>query len=98
MKTRVEVFPQVLEFVAGLPPAPRHAIRLAIRGLQHWRGDIRPLRGKLEGYYRLRVSRWRILFRVQTSGETQVIQCVFAEARALVYEVFSQVMATEGPP
>lgn len=96
MKTRVEVLPQVAAFVAALPPEPRRALRTALRQLADWRGDIAPLRGKLEGFYRLRVDRWRVVFCCRADAQGQVIQCVFAAPRQLVYEIFRPIAGTEG--
>lgn len=98
MKTCVEVLPQVIEFVSALPPEPRRALRKGIRGLEKWRGDIRPLRAELEGYHRLRVGRWRVVVRTEATAEGRVIRCVYAAPRALACEALSQVIATEGPP
>lgn len=96
MKTRIEVLPQVADFVASLPPEPRRTIRLALRDLEQWRGEIAPLRGRLEGYCRLKVARWRVVFRCEAAADGQVIQCVFAAPRPIVYEVFRPIAATEG--
>jgi len=49
------------------------------------RGDIRALRERLEGYYRLRVGAYRIIFRYLPG---RVIECVYINDRALVYEIF----------
>ena len=44
---RIEVLPQVYDFLRTLAPEPRRTLRLAIRGLQNWFGDIKPLEGDL---------------------------------------------------
>ena len=46
----------------------------------------------MEGYHRLRVGPYRIVF---SYGERQRIECVFAERRSLVYEVFARVLAEQ---
>jgi mRNA interferase RelE/StbE len=76
---------QVIDFVRRLPPEPRRAARLALKGLVHEKGDIRALEGTLAGYYRLRVGRHRIIFAYAGDG---AIEVVFIEERSLVYEVF----------
>jgi mRNA-degrading endonuclease RelE of RelBE toxin-antitoxin system len=44
------------------------------------------LEDDLEGFYRLRVSHHRIIFRYATDG---AIDCIHAAPRAFVYDVFS---------
>ena len=66
---------------------PKRRVRAALRRLETWQGDIKPLRGEFEGFYRLRVGGYRIVYRV-TSG--QVIQLEYADTRDAVYEAFRQ--------
>ncbi len=58
----VEVAGQVVTFIRSLSPEPRKALRRALSELGHERGDIRPLEGELEDFYRLRVGRYRVIF------------------------------------
>ncbi len=83
---RVEVSTQVADFVKRLPPEPRRLLRRALRDLAKEKGDIKPLEGPLDGYCRLRVAGYRVVFSYAASGR---IQCVFAERRSIVYEVFA---------
>lgn len=53
------------------------------------RGDVRSLEGPLQDYARLRVGPYRIILRYVTP---KTIECVFAERRELVYEVFAERM------
>jgi mRNA interferase RelE/StbE len=77
---------QVAEFLRSLAPEPRHQLRLAIRSLAAGRGDVKALEGELAGYWRLRVGSYRvILWRSAT-----VIECVFAERRSIIYEIFAE--------
>ncbi len=76
---------QVIDYVRRQAPEPRRAIRLALKGLIHKRGNIRSLEGTLAGYCRLRVVRHRIIF---ICAEDGAIEAVFIEERNLVYEVF----------
>ena len=79
---------QVAEFLRGLSPEPRRQLRVAIRALARNRGDIKALEGGLAGYWRLRVGSYRvILWRSAT-----VIECVFAERRSIIYEIFAEEM------
>lgn len=84
---KVRVAPQVVDFLRGLAPEPRQ--RLALRDLQKGRGDIKPLEGPLHDYCRLRVGPYRIIL---SYSKSRTIDCVFAERRSIVYEVFAAAM------
>jgi mRNA-degrading endonuclease RelE of RelBE toxin-antitoxin system len=82
---KVEVSPQVVDFVRRLPPEPRRRLRRALKELAREKGDIKRLEGPLDAYCRLRVDGYRII--VFYAGRS--IQCIFAERRSIVYEVFA---------
>jgi mRNA interferase RelE/StbE len=86
----VELEQQVIDFVRSLPPQPRQALRRAVKNLQLEQGDIRALEGELEGLYRLRVQRYRVIFHYDLQRDRRVIRCVYAATRSIVYEVFAQ--------
>ncbi len=77
---------QVADFLRCLAPEPRRQLRLAIRSLARGRGDVRALEGELAGYCRLRVGSYRVILWQRAT----VIECVFAERRSIVYEVFAE--------
>ena len=85
---KIELAEQVREFVRVCPPEPRRWLRDALRKLTEERGDIKALDGELEGYHRLRVRSYRIVFRYETSKHGRIIRCDFAERRSVVYEAF----------
>ncbi len=89
MSFQDKVRPQVWVFATTLGLEHRRAFKRAVTGLATEKGDIRALGDKLSGYYRLKVARYRVIFRY-TPG--QVIECVFAEERKLVYEIFESEM------
>ena len=89
MSVRVRLAPQVVEFVRRQAPEPRRRLRRALRDLAAGKGDVQPLEGPLEDYCRLRVGPYRIILCYATS---KTIDCVFAERRRLVYEVFAERM------
>ncbi len=72
---RVEIAEQVVDFVRGLAPDPRRQLRLAMRGLEQDRGDIKALVGDLVGYHRLRVSDYRVIFRRLVLRGEKIIRC-----------------------
>ena len=86
---RVTVRPEVRQFAARLGLEHRRALKRAILALAREKGDIRALSDELSGYHRLRVGRFRVIFRYLPGNE---IQCVFAEERRLVYELFESEM------
>jgi mRNA-degrading endonuclease RelE of RelBE toxin-antitoxin system len=85
----VRLAPQVVAFVGRLPPEPRRRLRLALRDLAQGKGDVKPLEGPLQDYCRLRVGPYRVIL---SYGKSQVIECVFAERRSIVYEVFADAL------
>jgi mRNA-degrading endonuclease RelE of RelBE toxin-antitoxin system len=92
MRTRVEVSPQVVQYVQSLPPGPRRTLRLAIRGLARGRGDVRALEGELADFSRLRVGAHRVVFHVEVRDAERLIRCDYAEKRSVVYEVFAEIL------
>ncbi len=86
---RVRLTRQVVDFVRSQAPEPRRRLRQALRDLAQDEGDVRSLEGPLQDYQRLRVGPYRIVLR-RTTPKT--IDCVFAERRGIVYEIFSEAM------
>ena len=93
MRTRVSVESQVESFVRSLAPEPRRRLTRAVKGLAHNRGDIQRLEGRLEGYSRLRLAGLRVSFCERAERGERIIDCVFAEKRAIVYELFIRLMS-----
>lgn len=89
MSYTVRVEQQVKDFLAETGMEHRRAAKQALRGLQTEQGDIKALGDELEGFYRLRVGPHRILFRYRPG---KVIECVYMNRRAIVYEVFEREM------
>ncbi len=87
---KVELAKQVVDFVRGQAPEPRKRLRRALKQLGSDAGDIKALEGPLDGYCRLRVGAYRIIF---SYAAQRTLQCVFAERRSIVYEVFAEALA-----
>jgi len=87
---RVQVRAQVREFAAKSGLSQRRALKRAVLGLAREHGDICALHDELDGFYRLKVGRYRVIFRY-LSG--RIIECIFVEERKLVYEVFESEMS-----
>jgi mRNA-degrading endonuclease RelE of RelBE toxin-antitoxin system len=87
---KISASEQVAAWLCALPPQTKRRVRLALRGLAKNRGDIKGLRGPLEGFSRLRVGGNRILFRQVSPRE---IQLGYANTRDVVYELYEQILA-----
>ena len=90
---RVEVAQRVADFVRCQAPEPRRLLREGLRRLAREEGDIKALQGSLASYHRLRLGGYRIIFLYETERQSRVIRCLFAERRALVYEIFADMVA-----
>ena len=96
MKTGIELDPQVAEFVRSLAPEPRRRLRAALRGLEEEAGDLKQLEADLSGYARLRVGSYRVILRFYIDASQRMARCIFAERRAVVYELFSEILRGPG--
>lgn len=85
----VRLGPQVVDFIRQLAPDPRRKVRQALRDLEKGKGDIKALEGPLQDYARLRIGPYRVIL---SYGKSRTIDCVFAERRSLVYEVFADAL------
>jgi len=79
-----------LSFVRRLAPDPRRALKKSFTELRAERGDIRSLDDPLTGHYRVRVGKYRVIFRYI---ENKTIEVVFVEERRMVYEVYEEQLA-----
>ena len=81
---RVLVSEQIIARLRTLHPDHRKNIRTALRELAKGRGDLKELAGRLAGFYRLRIGRYRIVFRYRDKH----VEAIFLEQRSIVYELF----------
>jgi mRNA interferase RelE/StbE len=86
---KVRVSAQVEAFAQTLAPTPRRALRAGMAGLAHEDGDRRALEDDLAGFWRLRVGRIRVIY---GHVAPQTIDCIFAEERKFVYELFGALL------
>ena len=86
---KINLSEQVAGFVGRLAPAPRRELRLALKSLAKGRGDVKALEGPLTGYWRLRVSSYRVILFYRSPNE---VECVYAERRSIVYEIFAEAL------
>ncbi len=92
---KVEISLQVADFIRHQPPEPRRMLRRALRDLAQEKGDIKALEGPLAEYCRLRVGGYRVVF---AYAKRASIQCLFAERRSIVYEVFAEALRAHLAP
>jgi mRNA-degrading endonuclease RelE of RelBE toxin-antitoxin system len=90
---KIELAEQVSEFIRQSSPEVRRRIRFALRKLEDEKGDIKRLEGELEGYCRLRIHSYRVIFRYDHRKNERIIRCDFAEHRGVVYETFLRLFA-----
>ena len=83
---RISASDQVAGWLRNLPPESKRRVRVALRGLERWQGDIKPLRG-VGRFYRLRVGGYRIVCRTITKS---LVKLEYADTRDVVYEAFRQ--------
>ena len=85
----VRISSQVETFLASLAPEPKKRLRAALVALGKGEGDMKALEDDLAGFYRLRVARYRVVFCYRAPD---TIDCIFAEERSMVYELFSALL------
>lgn len=90
---KVVVHPQVEAFVRALAPEPRRRLVRAMKSLPA--GETRTLEGKLSGYRRLREGGFRILYADSVKDGVRTFDCLYAERRSVVYELFEQILAEQ---
>jgi mRNA-degrading endonuclease RelE of RelBE toxin-antitoxin system len=81
---KVLVSDQILKRVRTLLPDRRKELRSALVDLGKGLGDCKELAGSLTGFHRLRIGRYRVVYRYQAKH----IEAIFLEQRSVVYELF----------
>jgi mRNA-degrading endonuclease RelE of RelBE toxin-antitoxin system len=94
---RISASEQVAVWLAGLPPETKRRVRAALKELAgSGRGvDTKALRRELEGFYRLRVGDYRIIYHLETRRN---IYLDYVDLRDAVYEAFRRLRALREPP
>jgi mRNA-degrading endonuclease RelE of RelBE toxin-antitoxin system len=87
---KIEVSEQVSGFVSRRAPEGRKLVRRALSQLASEQGDIKQLEERLDGFCRLRVGPFRVIFRYILAGGKRVIRCEHAERRKLVHEAYEK--------
>jgi mRNA-degrading endonuclease RelE of RelBE toxin-antitoxin system len=100
MKYRTLWMPQAESFITSLAPEPRSAIRRSIKQLAEGKPtalDLRALEGPLQGYMRLRVHTYRVIYTVTAEAKGPTLTLVAAGARSTVYEAFEKILVEQSP-
>ena len=92
---KVRLSAQVQDLIGSLAPESKREMRAGLKQLAQGIGDTKTLQGELAGYNRLRISRWRVIFRYTPGASGPEISCDFAEQRDVVYQMFSALLAEE---
>jgi mRNA-degrading endonuclease RelE of RelBE toxin-antitoxin system len=90
---RISASEQVQLWLQGLPPEPRVRVRRVLKTLARNRSkdlDLKPLRRELEGFYRLRVGDYRLVYHLEPGKR---IRLDYADIRDTVYDVFRTLRA-----
>jgi mRNA-degrading endonuclease RelE of RelBE toxin-antitoxin system len=86
---KISACEQVQRWLSGLSPESKRQLRAALRGLEHSERnlDVKAFRGELEGFHRLRVGGYRIVYHY---GAGQIVYLDYADLRDEVYEAFKR--------
>jgi mRNA-degrading endonuclease RelE of RelBE toxin-antitoxin system len=90
---RISAAEQVQLWLQGLPPEMRGRVRQALKTLATGRTrslDLLALRGDLEGFHRLRVGDYRIVYHLEPGPG---IRLDYADIRDVVYDTFRRLRA-----
>jgi mRNA-degrading endonuclease RelE of RelBE toxin-antitoxin system len=86
---KISASDQVQRWLIALPPETKRRVRAALRSMENGRGDLKALRGELEGFCRLRIEGLRIVY---SQHRGQIIRLEYADSRDVVYETFLKVL------
>lgn len=77
-----------VKFLKSLPQKLRNSILEAIRGLTQKppKGDIKPLQGYKDGRQRLRVGKYRVIYRYTQEGEVEILVIMEIGSRGDIYK------------
>jgi len=76
------------KFLKSLPQKLRTSIREGIKGLtlKPPKGDIRPLQGYKDGRHRLRVGKYRVIYRYAEDGGLEILVIMEIGSRGDIYK------------
>ena len=85
---RIEYKKQAVKFLESLDRPTKQRIKSAIEGLteQPPKGDIKPLQGYKDERKRLRVGKYRIIYKYEPDGEITVLMILDIDSRGDIYK------------
>ena len=85
---KIEYSKAAIKAIERMDKAMKQRIRAGIEGLtvRPPQGDIKPMEGKPEGRYRLRVGGYRVIFTYRNDGSVTVLFIIDIGARGDVYK------------
>ena len=95
MRIEVIIEEQPREFIQRQPPETRKQLRDALHAFENGKVFPELLEDELEGFYKLKVNRHRIILQSDAGDSGPRFKIVFAERRKVVYELFSQILGLE---
>jgi len=90
---RISASEPVQLWLQGLPPETKQRVRRQLKALAGGRAgrlDLKALRGELEGFYRLRIGDYRMVYHLEPGP---MVRLDYADLRDVVYNVFRQLRA-----
>jgi len=90
---RISASEPVQLWLRGWPPATQQRVRRELKALAAGRVrglDLKPLRRQLEGFHRLRVGDYRIVYHLEPGP---LVRLDYADIRDFVYDTFRQLRA-----
>jgi mRNA-degrading endonuclease RelE of RelBE toxin-antitoxin system len=85
---RAEIRSGVAEAIRALPPEVKRAVKAAIRTISADPTAGEPLQGELEGRFKYRVRRYRIVYRIDRV--TKVVDIIGVGHRRNIYEELAE--------
>jgi mRNA interferase RelE/StbE len=90
---RLEIPPEVAEVIRHLAPELKRSAKEAFRGLSRAPTAGEPLRRELEGLWKYRVRRYRLVYEIES--KQRVLRILAVGPRTEIYE---RIAAALGPP
>lgn len=85
---RIEYSKSAVKAIERMDKAMKQRIRAGIEGLtvRPPMGDVKPMEGKPEGRYRLRVGGYRVIFTYRQDGTMEILYIIDIGSRGDVYK------------
>ena len=85
---RIEYSKSAVKVIERMDKAMKQRIRAGIEGLtvRPPMGDVKPMEGKPEGRYRLRVGGYRVIFTYRQDGTMEILYIIDIGSRGDVYK------------